>query len=424
MIDRTRLLAGSVPAAARERRGLALDLLDAALARVEPHAATRRGLEAARAAGIDLDGCTLLAFGKAARGMAEAALAEVRVARGIVLGFHEGRLGPLVMHRAGHPLPCPDAPAHGSEVLSLARSLGAGDVALCLVSGGGSAMLELPRQGVALASVAETTRLMNEAGASIAELNAVRRALSQLKGGRLAAALAPARVVNVLISDVPAGDLSVIASGPSVPPAPGAPDARAVIERYGLRGSLPADALGALDAPEPVESVPAQSFLAADNADARRAVVARASELGVRCAEHPRELSGIAREAGPRLYESALSRFAAEPALHAVIAGGETTVEVHGSGRGGRNQELALAVLAAYQSGLVATLGTDGIDGSSDATGALVDEAAAGEAQRLGLDPARFLADNDSHAIFADLGTQLRTGPTGTNVADLCLILR
>ncbi len=429
MIDRTRLFDATLSAAVRERRALSLDLLEAGLAAVEPGAATRRGIEAARAAGIDLDGCTIFAFGKAARRMAEAALACVRVERGIVLGPDQdprragGReSGPLSVHQAGHPLPSPDAPRHGAEVLAVARSLGAGDVALCLVSGGGSAMLELPRPGVLLGSIAEATRLLNEAGADIAELNAVRRCLSALKGGRLAAALVPARVVNVLISDVPGNDLSVIASGPSVPPPSGAPDARAVVERYALRDRLPPDVLHAIDAPEPVDRVAVESFLAADNATARHAVVARASELGLAAVE--RELAGAARDAGPRLYAEALERFAADPALGAVVAGGETTVEVRGSGRGGRNQELALAVFAAFQGGLVATLGTDGVDGSSDAAGALVDEAAVIEAGRQGLDPTRFLADNDSHRFFARLGTQIRTGPTGTNVADLCVVLR
>ncbi len=421
-IDRTRLLPAALAAADRERRALALDLLEAALDAVDPGAATLRGIEAARAAGIALDGCTLFAFGKAARSMAEAALSSVRVRQGIVLCLDDTPLHPLVVHRAGHPLPSPDAPAHGAELLALARSLGPDDVALCLVSGGGSAMLELPRQGVALASIAEATRLLNEAGASIHKLNAVRRGLSQVKSGRLAAALAPARVVNILISDVPGNDLSVIASGPTVAPPADAPDARAVVEHYALGDRLPPDVLRAIAAAEPVERVEVESFLAADNATARHAVIERAAALGLSAVEQ--ELGGIARDAGPRLYADALERLAADSALGAVVAGGETRVEVQGSGRGGRNQELALAVLGVYRGGLIATLGSDGIDGASDAAGALVDAAAVAEARRRGLDAARFLADNDSHRFFAELGTQLVTGPTGTNVADLCLVLR
>lgn len=380
--NRDALIAGAAPAL-RARRALALDLLDAALDAVEPRRATVAALARARGAGIGLDGCTLIAFGKAARAMAEGALAACGVRRGIVVGFEEGALGPLALRRGAHPLPAPDAPRVGAEVLALARSLGPGDVALCLVSGGGSAMLELPRPGVTMAEIADVTARLNAGGAPIEELNRARAALSQLKGGGLARAMNGATIVNVVLSDVPGGALDVVASGPTL--APGTRD-----------------------------------FVAADNTTARRAMVELARSRGLRVDDTPGFLRGEARAAGPRWVRES----AAMPDLDGRVHGGETVVTVHGGGRGGRNQELALAVLAQGVGGLLATLGTDGIDGASDAAGALVDEGVVATLAEQGLDARAFLDDNDSDALFRAVKTQLITGRTGTNVADVCLFLR
>ncbi len=380
--NRDALIAGAPPAL-RARRALALDLLDAALDAVEPRRVTVAAIERARAVGLALDGCTLFAFGKAARAMAEGALAACRVRRGIVVGFEEGALGPLALRRGAHPLPARDAPRVGAEVLALARSLGPGDVALCLVGGGGSAMLELPRPGVTMAEIAAVTARLNAGGAPIEELNRARAALSQLKGGGLARAMNGATIVNVVLSDVPGGALDVVASGPTL--APGTHD-----------------------------------FVAADNTTARRAMVELARARGLRIDDTPGFLRGEARDVGPRW----LRESAALADLDGRVHGGETVVTVRGHGRGGRNQELALATLVAGTIGLFAALGTDGVDGASDAAGALVDPAVAATLAAEGLDARASLADNDSDALFRAVKTQLITGRTGTNVADVCLFLR
>lgn len=372
--NRDALLGIRASAQILERRRRALDAVDAALNAVEPGRVTRAGLGILADQGVRLDGCVVFAFGKAARGMAEAVLAEVPVRSGLVLGFEEGRLGPLRLVRAGHPVPLIDAAERGGEVLDLARSLGPGDVALCLVSGGGSAMLELPRPGFTLPDIRRRTRELLRADVDIGQLNRVRASMSLLKGGGLARAMSPAAVVNLVISDVPGHGPEVVASGPTVVPG-------------------------------------ARTLVVADNSTARDAA---AWALGLE--PDPVSTRGVAAEAGRAFYAGTSAR--------GRVAGGETTVVVSGGGRGGRNQEFVLGAAAGFEDGLLLSVGTDGVDGSSDAAGALLDEVVFREARRLGLDPSRSLADNDSDRFFAAAGGQIHTGPTGTNVADLHLCLR
>ncbi|HEY8430465.1 MAG TPA: MOFRL family protein, partial [Sandaracinaceae bacterium] len=255
-------------------------------------------------------------------------------------------------------------------------------------------------------------RLMH-AGADIAELNAVRSALSRLKGGGLARAIAPARVCNVVLSDVPGHPLSIVASGPTCAPPTEAPRARDVLERYGLLGSLGPGARAALERRRAPIRAPIRTELAADNGTARAAVVERARALGVAMEDRPGFFAGEARAIGASI----------APSDRAWVWGGESTVVVRGAGRGGRNQELVLAALSGWKRGLFVCFGTDGVDGSSDAAGALIDEHALRVAKERGLDPARALANNDAGTFFEALGTALRSGPTGTNVADLCFYL-
>jgi len=400
--DRARLLDRSLPDAIRARRSLALDLVEAALAAVDPEPATRRALEAI---GLDRP-VTAFAFGKASVAMARAAAAAAPIRAGALIALEpDARVPGFAVVRGRHPDPAADAAKTGAAILAAAEALGADDVALFLVSGGGSSMLELPREGVTVDSLSALIRRLRGAGADIAELNAVRRACSRLKGGGLARACAPARVVNVVISDVPGHPVEVVASGPSCAPPLDAPDPEAVLARYRLDFGLPATAE---EGPLPrIETV-----VAADHRTARRALIAEAAARGLAVRDREGTFEGEASALGRRL----------AGVDHAWVWGGETTVTVHGGGRGGRNQELALgALVGGWSSGLLVAVGTDGVDGASDAAGALLDEAVVDAAR--GLDPAGALADNDSGTFFERVGAALRSGPTGTNVADLLLYL-
>jgi hydroxypyruvate reductase len=418
--NREALLASAADVQGRARRELALDLFDAALTAVEPVGCTRQALRELRVRGELPERVVLFAFGKAARGMAEAALAELEVTTGIVIGHDDGELFPLTVHRGGHPVPAPDAPRHGAEVLALARSLGPHDTALVLVSGGGSAMLELPAPGLSLADIQVTTRALLASGANIREVNAVRAALSQLKGGRLAAELAPARVVNVVLSDVIGSPLSAIASGPTVAPDPDAPSAADVLGRYAL-DSLPKPVsvrLSSERAPFRMGFGHVTSVIAADNLTAQRAMLHEAERRGVRALRREASLQGEARQLGPLLLREA------HEAGCVWIAGGEPTVTLGPRcGRGGRNQELVLSAQAGWISGLIASLGTDGIDGASQAAGALLDDGFVREAERRDLDVVQALSSHDSATCLSNLGAQLLTGKTGTNVADVCVVI-
>lgn len=387
----------------RERRGRALDALEAALDAVEPRAATVRALRSLELA----EPVTVFAFGKAAVPMSRGALEAARVRGGIAVVLELAELSPLEVRRGAHPVPAPDAEVTGRAVLEAAEALGAGEVALCLVSGGGSAMLELPREGVPLDALRACTARLLRAGAAIDELNAVRRKLSRIKGGGLARAIHPARVVNLVISDVPGHGPEVVASGPTCPPPDHGPDALEVLRRLDALDTLGEPVRRWLEATEPPFDVSVRTVVAADNARARE---------GTGLPDRGLLLRGEAREVGARL--------AAEARGGPWVTGGETTVEVRGGGRGGRSLEVALGALAAgWDRGLLLAAGTDGIDGNSDLAGALVDPALAREAERHGLDPARFLAENDAATFFERAGGALRCGPTGTNVADLCLAL-
>ena len=370
------------------KRALALDLIELGLAAVDPHAATVAAIERLVRGGERLDGALVIAFGKAAREMAEGASSVMRPRGGVVIGFEDGEVGPLRGLASSHPVPTERSVAAGEAALAIAAAAGEGDVVLCLVSGGGSAMLEAPADGVSLAELREETERLLASGAPIEHVNAARRRLSRIKGGRLAEAIAPARVVNVVLSDVPGSGPEVVASGPTMPP--------------------------------PGVAVHVVTEVAGDNLTARRAMVEAARGLGLRVVDREGFARGEAREVGARFHVECAARGDAE----VVVWGGETTVRVRGDGVGGRNQELALGAAAVFVGGLLASAGTDGIDGTSDAAGALLDAAVLAAARARGLDPADHLARNDADAFFRGTNGRIVTGRTGTNVADVCVWVR
>jgi hydroxypyruvate reductase/glycerate 2-kinase len=379
-------------------------------------------------------------FGKAACNMA-AALEELlcdRIDRGIVItprGYRPEAhtLQKIRLYQGGHPVPDENGLAGTAEIIRLLKGSDERTLVICLISGGGSALLVAPHEGITLTDKKQVTRLLLHAGAAIDELNTVRKHLSRVKGGRLAEIARPARMVSLIISDVVGDHLDIIASGPTAPDNSTFHDALQVIDKYGLAPVVPAAVIDVLTRgaqgliPETSKKGDAifnrvDNIIIASNKTALEAARVEAAQLGYPAEIITGELTGEAREAGKRLAQRA--RGMKRPVC--LISGGETTVTVTGGGTGGRNLELALAFAQEIQDVPGITLlsaGTDGKDGSADAAGALVDGETMARARAKGLDPDAYLAENDSYNFFKQVGGLLITGPTGTNVMDVQIII-
>ncbi len=400
-------------------------LLDAALASAQPAQCVPPHLPEPPAGRT-----VVIGAGKAAATMARA-----------VEDHWDGPLEGLVVTRYGHRVPTakievveaahpvPDAGGReaAARILALAEGLGADDLALCLISGGGSALLTLPAPGVALADKQAMTGALLRSGAAIGEINCVRKHLSAIKGGRLGAAYHPARVVSLLISDVPGDDPAVIGSGPTVPDPTTFADALAVLQKYGI--AEPAAVIRHLErgADEtPKEGDPrlagAETRIVATPAMALAAAAEEAREAG-----YEPVILGDALEGEARAMASEHAQLARDAAPGTVLlSGGEATVTVTGAGRGGPNAEYALALASALDGapGVFATAcDTDGIDGTEDNAGALVTPDTLARARAAGEDAAARLAANDAYGFFAGIGDLVMTGPTLTNVNDFRAIL-
>ena len=345
----------------------------------------------------------------------------------------------VTIMEAGHPLPDERSLSGSSKIASLVQQATAQDLVLCLISGGGSALMALPVDGITLSDMSSLTRALLGCGATINEMNAVRKHIEQLKGGQLARLASPAAVVALILSDVIGSPLDVIASGPTSPDESTYSDAIAVLRKYGLTASAPRSVVRHLelgsagqfpDTPKRGDHVldQVQNCIIASNELAAKAALKKAEELGFHAVllstfvegearEVARVLAGIVREidhSGQPL-----------PRPVCLVAGGETTVTIRGDGLGGRNQELALAAvapLAGLSNVALLSLGTDGTDGPTDAAGALTSGKTAERAAARGLDPFAYLSNNDAYHFFESLGDLIRTGPTNTNVNDLLLV--
>jgi glycerate 2-kinase len=382
--------------------------------------------------------------GKAAVPMAgavEAVLGE-RVAGGLVVTKtgHGGPLARVRVAEAAHPVPDAAGVAGAREVASVLAGAGPDDLVVAVVSGGGSALLPAPVEGVTLAEKQEVTRQLLACGATIGEMNCVRKHLSRLKGGGLSRLAHPARVLALVLSDVVGDPLDVIASGPTVADPTTFADALAVLDRFGLRGRMPQAVVAFLEAgraglvpetPKPgaPELAATANVLVGTNAMAVRAAADRARALGYRTVVLSTTLTGetrvVAAVHGAVAREVAASGNPVAPP-GCVLSGGETTVTIRGGGKGGRNQEFALAAaleVEGLEGALVLSAGTDGTDGPTDAAGAVADGDTARRARAAGLDPARHLDQNDAYPLFEALGDLVRTGPTRTNVMDLHVVL-
>lgn len=365
------------------RRKTALSLAGAALRAVDAESVTSRVLRT-----MDLPRrLFMLAFGKAAVPMARAALRACPDAYGFVVGASSFVHPGVTSFVGGHPWPCADAEEHGRAVWKEANALKEGDVALCLVSGGGSAMLELPARGHSLQEIKRVTRDALRRGVPIERLNVRRAELSAFKGGGLARLMQPAQIHNVLISDVPGSPPGVIASGATW--------------TEGLSWTV-----------------------AADNRTGQDALVDAGAALGLCLVRHEGVLRGEARETGARWMRSAARLLDERPEIDGVVGGGETTVTIQGRGCGGRNGELVLGAAGALGDHLLLSLASDGVDGFSESAGALLDAAGLRRGIDLNGRPEAALAQNNTAPWLRAAGLLLRSGPTETNVADLQLVLR
>lgn len=389
----------------------------------------------------------VIAVGKAAVPMAQAAVDEI--GRAPLTGLVVTKDGHAAQHtlpemvrviEAGHPVPNAAGLAAAEAVAEVLATTTARDRVLLLLSGGASALLPSPVEGVSLADLQTTTEKLLRAGAAIGEINAVRKHLSRLSGGQLARLAQPAPVAALILSDVVGDPLDVIASGPTAPDPTTYATAQDVLARYALADDVPAPVWAHLErgaagriaeTPKPGDPVFAAvaNIIVGSNRLAAQAAVAEAERLGYNTLLLTTFMEGEAREVAKVTAALAKSVHAhGEPAAPpaCLVWGGETTVTVRGQGKGGRNQELALAAALALE-GLpgvsLLALATDGTDGPTDAAGAIVDGRTAEIARVCGWDPVAALADNNAYPLLDAVGALLRTGPTGTNVNDITVLL-
>ncbi len=382
-----------------------------------------------------------MAFGKAAPRMAQAieVTAGAMLRQGLVITSYDNAAGyesrlqnPACVMEAGHPVPDKAGAEAASSAIELASSLGSDDLLVCLISGGGSALLASPAEGITLEDKQKVTKSLLRSGADITEINTVRKHLSRIKGGRLAALAHPAGVISLIVSDVVGDAVDSVASGPTSPDTSTYADAEAVMKKYlitppdrvkalieaGIQGQIP-------ETPKPMDPVfnRVENIISTRNRSALDGAFNRALELGLMPDILTAELAGDVGEAARWLAERSRER-KNRPAC--LISGGETTVHVTGSGTGGRNTELALRFALDIEGTKGITLlsaGTDGTDGMGEAAGAIVDGKTARRARRKGIDPEKYLKENDSYNFFKKAGGLVVTGPTGTNVMDVQVIV-
>ncbi|MGJ4849039.1 glycerate kinase [Bacillota bacterium Meth-B3] len=403
-------------------------IIDAAIEAVLPDVAVKNALS-------DMPGdrpVYMVAIGKAAWKMAEAACEALggRLKAGVVVtkyGHAKAPLERVEIIEAGHPVPDEHSVRGAARAMALVDRLGAGDRVLFLVSGGGSALFEMPLDGVTLADIASATRQLLASGADITEINTIRKHLSAVKGGRFAEACAPAEVVSIVLSDVLGDSLDAIASGPAHPDGTTGQDALRIVQKYGIE--LTRGAMEALrrETPKALGNVRTRIIGNVTRLCTQAKETARA--LGYEPLILTTTLGCEARDAGSFLAAIAREvRASGHPvkAPCAVILGGETVVHLKGSGRGGRNQELALSAALGIQGMadvLVFSVGSDGTDGPTDAAGGIVTGDFVEACRAKGLSAQAHLQNNDAYAILGAADGLIFTGPTGTNVNDLTVLL-
>lgn len=399
----------------------ALQIMRAAFDAVLPDAAVRRALS-----GRQFDyPVTLFAIGKAGWRMARAAydaLGAAQVRQGVVITKYqhsEGSIGNLEIYEAAHPVPDENGVAAARRAMDMAQSLTSADTAILLISGGGSALFECPYAGVTLSDIADITRQLLACGADISEINCLRKRLSAVKGGRFAQLLSPAKLFTIVLSDVLGDPVDVIASGPAHPDQSTCAQAQEIVQKYRLLLSPAAQEALHIETPKALSGI--ETVIAGNVRLLCEAAAREAQCLGYTAEIMDTALSCEAREAGAMIAAHAVTA----QAPCAMIWGGETIVHLHGHGKGGRNQEVALGAaqtLAGQANACVLAAGSDGTDGPTDAAGGLVDGAFFAQAGAQAI--AQSLADNNAYPLLKQHDALLITGPTGTNVNDLYMLLK
>ena len=402
-------------------RSCADQIVEASIRAVLPDEAVRRALKDFHPEGRTV----LVAAGKAAWQMAHAAVAVLgHVDGGVVVTKYDhvkGKIPGVTCCEAGHPVPDANSFAATQKALELVQGLQPEDTVLFLLSGGGSALFEKPL--IPAEELRDITSQLLASGADIVEMNTIRKRLSGVKGGRFAQACAPAQVFSIVLSDILGDPLDMIASGPAYPDASTAEQALAIVKKYALH--LSDEALSCLEAPTPNHLSNVETHITGSVRALCAAAQDAAQKLGFQCRMLTDCLECEAREAGRFLASIARSHQQTERPL-AFFAGGETVVHLTGQGLGGRNQELALAAapgLRGTQNTAVCSFGSDGTDGPTDAAGGFVDQSSDAALRTAGLDVPQVLAKNDAYHALQKIGGLLMTGPTGTNVNDLAMVL-
>jgi len=410
------------------KNDLAREIFKHALASVDPREAVQNSLDLEQ---LNASRIYAIAIGKAAASMAvglEEALAE-RLSAGVISApelFESKRWKSFV---GGHPLPNEASLEAARAAFALLDHANAEQATVIfLISGGGSAMIEWPvSDEISLADLREANKALVACGARIAEVNSVRRAFSAVKGGALARRAPRAQVFTLIVSDTNRGDEASVASGPTLPPPPDAPDAMRVVQQYHLESALPSSIMNAVRGARGITSTTDTRYqVLLDNWTAIEAARDKALELGFDCLTPPDICEQPIEEGCDLLLSTLLTHPLEKPMC--IISGGEFSCPVRGNGRGGRNLETvlrcAMRLAKTSQHVVVLSAGTDGIDGNSPAAGAIADETTIERAQNLDLDPADFLARSDSYTFFSQLNDLIFTGPTGTNVRDLRVVLK
>lgn len=390
------------------------------------------------------DGIYVVGMGKAAAVMAQALeqLLGDRLRAGIVnvkVG-HAVPLSIIQVHEAGHPIPDEAGWRGAQQIVDLLRQTGENDLVLCVISGGGSALLPCPAEGLTLEDKQQVTQLLLECGATIHEINAVRKHISQVKGGRLARLAWPSTVISLILSDVIGDTLDTIASGPTAPDQTTFDDCLRLLQQYQIQDRIPAPVLEHLQrgARGEIEETPkaddpifqrTRNVIVGSNILAVKAAQHKATELGYHSLLLSSFIEGEAKEVAKvhaAMAKQILSTGHPVQRPACLISGGETTVTIRGRGRGGRNQEFALAAalaIAGLKDVVMLSGGTDGTDGPTEAAGGIVDGTTVARAKALGLDAEAYLRENNSYGFLQPLGDLLITGPTYTNVMDVQLVL-
>ena len=402
-----------------------LRILSAALQAVDPAEAVRKYLPTLKG---NVYG---LGIGKASIHMLTA-LAEaypLSVALAISKHASTSTLNLFPVFLGSHPIPDSRSLEAGTRVLDFVSSLSEEDTLVCLISGGGSALVTMPYEGVTLEDIQSLTSLLLSCGARIDEINTLRRQLDRVKGGGLARAT-KAHVISLILSDVIGNPLEAIASGPTVQDPTTKQDAIAILKKYNIEKQVPESILNILESgsllPNPQQqAVGFQNLIVGDNRLAAQAAVEQAQREGIHAEILTNELQGEAREVGIALAKRLRDEISKRQRPFCLLAGGETTVTIYGKGKGGRNQELVLSAvheLSDLKNVLLISLATDGEDGPTDAAGAVATGESAQRAESFGVDVADHLSRNDAYVFFDALGDLIRIGPSGTNVNDLIFL--